>query len=242
MRHRAMDGAVNFAALGALGIMLAARTAFGAVAEAQPTTVPVRQATQKKSDIESIALARQPGEQKAAPAGAGKEDSGVIRVAGALGVVIGCILIVRWAGKKFLGMAPGASASGPVQVLSRTAIAPRQQLMLIQVGKRVVLVANCGTAMNALCEISDADEVAALAGELQQKKRGSATANFLSFFGRAGARFEAEQAAIPSPAIDEGDEEQLPVERLEPELATTKQEMRGLLDRVHKLSRTYRRG
>jgi len=82
--------------------------------------------------------------------------------------------------------------------------------------------------------------VAAIAGELLQRKRGSATATFLSMFGRAGARFEAEQEAIATPQIEKEDEDS-PREPLQPELATTRQEMRGLLDRVHKLSKHYRR-
>jgi flagellar biogenesis protein FliO len=250
IRLGAKDGAVNLAALGALGILLAARTAFGTAAPvqndqpvAQPTTAPAvaRQVGVSKTEIESIELARRGGQQKPSPTSLGNQESGMLRVVGALGVVIGCILVVRWVGRRFLGMAAGGTSSGPVQVLSRTAIAPRQQLMLIQVGRRLVLVANCGTAMNALCEINDADEVAALAGELQQRKRGSATSNFLSFFGRAGAKFEAEQAAITAPVVEEDDEPQLAREPVQPELATTRQEMRGLLDRVHKLSRHYQR-
>jgi flagellar biogenesis protein FliO len=201
----------------------------------QPTTKP---AQVSKADYESIELARRAGQQKASGVTIPNHDSSVMRVAGALGVVLGSIFVVRWVGRKFLGMQAGNNSNGPVQVLSRTSIAPRQQLMLIQVGRRVVLVANCGTAMNALCEISDAEEVAALAGELQQKKRGSASA-FLSMFGRAGAKFEAEQAAIAAPQIS--DDEETPREPVQPELATTRQEMRGLLDRVHKLSQHYRR-
>lgn len=124
-------------------------------------------------------------------------------------------------------------------ILSRTAVSPRQQLMLIQVGRRIVLVANCGVQMNALCEISDADEVAALAGQLQERRRTSATSAFLSIFGKAGAKFEAQQPAI-SPEIS-NDEEQSQDEPLEPELATTRQEMRGLMDRVHQLAQHYRK-
>jgi flagellar biogenesis protein FliO len=250
-----MDGAANFAAWSALGIMLAARSALAAAAAdgritqitfgppAAPTTQQAAVAppkTASKSQYESIELGKRPPQQKSNPTSLITTDSGVIRVVGALGVVLGCIFIVRFAGKKFLGLQSTGAAAGAVQILSRTPVSPRQQLMLIQVGRRIVLVANCGVQMNALCEFTAADEVAALAGELQQKRRTSATSAFLSIFGKAGAKFEAEQHTIATPEIA-SDEEPSPDDPLEPELATTRQEMRGLMDRVHQLAQHYRR-
>jgi flagellar biogenesis protein FliO len=252
-----MDGAANFAALAALCILLAARSALavagvdGRVAQLSfgpPATAPTAQAAVNppaargttKPAYESIQLGQRAQQQRANPTPLISNDSNVLRVVGALGVVLGCIFIVRWAGKKFLGLQATGAAGGPVQVLSRTTVSPRQQLMLIQVGRRIVLVANCGVQMNALCEISDAEEVAALAGELQQRRRTSATSAFLSIFGKAGAKFEAEQQqAIAAPELET--EEEPSREPLVPELATTRQEMRGLLDRVHKLSQHYHR-
>jgi flagellar biogenesis protein FliO len=253
-----MDGAANFAAWGALGILLAAQSALAAAAGADgrvaqlsfgpPATAPTSQAaaiqpvarSTTKPAYESIQLGQRGQQQRATPTPLLSNDSNVLRVVGALGVVLGCIFVVRWAGKKFLGLQAAGATSGPVQVLLRTTVSPRQQLMLIQVGRRIVLVANCGVQMNALCEISDVEEVAALAGELQQKRKTSATSAFLSIFGKAGAIFEDEQQEAAAPAEAENEEEPSR-EPLVPELATTRQEMRGLLDRVHKLSQHYHR-
>jgi len=254
-RASAMDGAANFAAWSALGILLAARSTLAAAGadgrvaqitfgpQSAPTTQQTALAppnTPPKSKYESIELGKHPPQQRGStPTSFISTDSGVFRVVGALGVVIGCIFIVRFAGKKFLGLQTTGSGGGVVQILSRTPISPRQQLMLIQVGRRIVLVANCGAAMNALCEISDADEVAALAGQLQERKRTSATSAFLSIFGKAGAKFEAQQQTMATTEIHS--EEEASQEPLEPELATTRQEMRGLMDRVHQLAQHYRR-
>jgi flagellar biogenesis protein FliO len=251
-----MDGAANFAAWSALGIIIAARSALGATAvdsriaqitfgpQSAPTTQQAAVALPKpqpKSSYESIELSKHPPQQRASgPTQLITTDSGVMRVVGALGVVIGCIFIVRYVGKKFLGLQTTGSGGGVVQILSRTPVSPRQQLMLIQVGRRIVLVANCGVAMNALCEISDADEVAALAGQLQERRRTSTTSAFLSMFGKAGAKMEAQQEPIATPEMNSDDEE-LSNEPVEPELATTKQEMRGLMDRVHQLAQHYRK-
>ena len=254
-RTSAIDGAANFVAWGALGILLAARLALAAAASGDgrvaqitfgPPAAPTTQQTAvtpppaKKSAYESIELGKRPPQPKSSPTSIINTDSSALRVVGALGVVLGCIFIVRLAGKRFLGLQATGGAGGVVQILSRTPVSPRQQLMLIQVGRRIVLVANCGVQMNALCEISDADEVAALAGELQQRRRTSATSAFLSIFGKAGAKFEAQQEPIASPQINE-DEDEPSQDPVEPELATTRQEMRGLMDRVHQLAQHYRR-
>jgi flagellar biogenesis protein FliO len=249
-----MDGAANFAAWSALGVMLAARSVLAAAAGdarvAQitfgPQSAPTTQQTAvtppppKKSNYESIELAKRPPQQKSGPTALVNTDSSALRVVGALGVVLGCIFVVRWAGKKFLGLQTTGGGGGVVQILSRTPVSPRQQLMLIQVGRRIVLVANCGVQMNALCEINDADEVASLAGQLQERRRTSATSAFLSIFGKAGAKFEAQQEPIASPELNEPDNEPSS-DPVEPELATTRQEMRGLMDRVHQLAQHYRR-
>jgi flagellar biogenesis protein FliO len=253
-RFSARDGAANFAACSALGILLAARFALAAgvtQVTVGPQAAPATQQTAvdppsspPKSKYESIEFANRPPQQRGGtPTQLLTSDSGVPRVLGALGVVIGCIFIVRYLGKKILGLQTIGSGGGVVQILSRTPISPRQQLMLIQVGRRIVLVANCGAAMNALCEITDADEVASLAGQLQQRRRTSATSAFLSIFGKAGASFEAqqEQEPIPTPQMAPDEEEVTTEDPVEPELATTRQEMRGLMDRVHQLAQHYRK-
>jgi flagellar biogenesis protein FliO len=247
-----MDGAANFAAWGALGILIAARSALaagdGRVAQITfgPPAAPTTQQTTvtspplKKSAYESIELGKHSPQQKPSVNPLVGTDSGALRIVGALGVVLGCIFIVRWAGKKVLGLQTPGSGGGVVQILSRTSVSPRQQLMLIQVGRRIVLVANCGVQMNALCEISDPDEVASLAGQLQERCKTSATSAFLSIFGKAGATFEAQQQPIATPELNSNEDEPSN-EPLEPELATTRQEMRGLMDRVHQLAQHYRR-
>jgi flagellar biogenesis protein FliO len=244
-----MDGAANFAAWSALAILLAARSVLAAgVAQITvgPQSAPTTQQTAlapptapPKSKYESIEFNKRPSpQQTSTPTPLISSDSGVLRVLGALGVVLGCIFLVRWTGKKILGLQNAGSGGGVVQILCRTPVSPRQQLMLIQIGRKMILVANCGTSMNALCEITDPDEVAALAGQLQERRRTSATSAFLSLFGKAGAKFEAQAEPIAGETTPEEETSQEPVE---PELATTRAEMRGLMDRVHQLAQHYRR-
>ena len=248
-RFSAMDGAANFAAWSTLAILLAAHCALAAgVAQITvgPQSAPTTQQTAiapptspPKSKYESIEFNKRPPQQQAsAPTQLINSDSSVLRVVGALGVVLGCIFIVRYAGKKILGLQTPGASNGVIQVLCRIPISPRQQLMLIQIGRKMILLANCGTSMNAVCEITDPDEVAALAGQLQERRRTSATSAFLSLFGKAGAKFEAQQEPVSDETSIEEESSEQPVE---PELATTRAEMRGLMDRVHQLAQHYRR-
>lgn len=111
------------------------------------------------------------------------------RVIMALGIVIGLILLMRWAGKRFLPGLAGGRAAGVVRVLARAPVSPRQQVLLVQVGRRVLIVADNGTQMNRLSEIDEPDEVAALLGQLTPTSP-APTEEFGEELGKASRSFE----------------------------------------------------
>ena len=113
-----------------------------------------------------------------------------MRVAAALGAVIALILILRWVGQRALANgAVRGGKSAAVRVLSRTILAPKQQVLLLHVGKRIVVVGDSGGRMSPLCEIAEPDEVAALVGASQSVGCESAKAVFGSVFRRAKEPF-----------------------------------------------------
>jgi flagellar protein FliO/FliZ len=118
------------------------------------------------------------------------------RVGLALAIVIGAIFLLRWVARKmFLLPAAGAGrANKGVKVLSRSILAPKQQLLLLQVGKRVLVVGDSAGHMSALCEITEPDEVAALVGEVTQDQPASKR-SFGKLFGQAKEPFDAAAAA-----------------------------------------------
>jgi flagellar biogenesis protein FliO len=146
------------------------------------------------------------------------------RVLYALGIVLGLILILRWLARKLFPNAVGARASDIVRVLSRTPITPRQQVLLVQVGHRVLVVADNGTQMNALSEIKDVDEVASLVGKLNP---------------RSVADTEAFRAALneSQKQYDEPDEHATAEESSVPSLAPAQTEIAGLVDKVRVLAK-----
>ena len=113
------------------------------------------------------------------------------RVALALAMVIGLILAMRWAGKKFFPSAAAPRSNGAMKVLSRLVISPKQQLLMVQVGQRIVVVGDSGGQMGAVTEITDHEEVASLFMQLSEEKSSPSLKRFGSLFHRAEADFEA---------------------------------------------------
>jgi hypothetical protein len=116
-----------------------------------------------------------------------------------------------------------------MQVVARAPIAPRQQLMLVRVGRRLVVVSNSAGQMTPLSEITDADEVAELLGQLKRGKEPGANP-FASIFHRAEADYD------PSP--DAPAEIEAPPEEESP--AAVRAELNGLMEKVRGMARQFR--
>ncbi len=114
------------------------------------------------------------------------------RVGVALAVVVGLMLLLRWGARRMAGpMAGGGRPSGVLEVLGRYPIARGQQLVLLKMAGRVVLLHQSRTAMTSLTEVSDPDEVAALLARVEAVTRAS-----------GGRRFQSLLQAMGRPAAD----------------------------------------
>jgi flagellar biogenesis protein FliO len=143
------------------------------------------------------------------------------KVPAALGAVVVLILALRFMGKKVLPGAGASRGSGAMQLVARTAVGPKHQVMLIQVGRRLVMVGSAGGEMSRLCEITDADEVAEL---LATTKGSSAGASFKAMIGGAGRAYERDEQK------DEADESAG---------NGGSSELAGLMDRVRQMSEKF---
>jgi flagellar biogenesis protein FliO len=161
------------------------------------------------------------------------------RVILALAAVIGLIVVLRFVARLlFPGVAAAGRASRAVRVLSRSPVSPKQQVMLVQVGRRVIVVGDCGAQMNPLAEISDPDEVAALVGQIESDKAPPAKP-FGSLFRRARDTFEApDEKPEDSEDSDDVNEAEAPADL---GLAAAQGEIRGLMERVRGLAQQLKR-
>lgn len=104
------------------------------------------------------------------------------RIFTALGIVLGLIVIVRKGAKYLMGPSAPGRSNKTLQVITRTTLGPRQQLMLIQVGRRLVLAAHTASNISPLCEITDPSEVTELLGSIRAEKPDSITKAFSGLF------------------------------------------------------------
>jgi flagellar biogenesis protein FliO len=149
----------------------------------------------------------------------------------AMGLVVALILTLKWgAGKVAPGMAGGRSGKA-ISILSRLPVGPKQQLMLVRIGRRAVLVGNTGGQMNSLCEITDADELAHLIGQVESEKPTTVVSGaFASLFKKREREFEPEASEM---AFENKSE---PV--ADDQMAqTVRRELLGLTERVRGLSK-----
>ncbi len=118
----------------------------------------------------------------------GGSGSWILDTLTSLGIVIGLILLLRWVWSRLSGQPTATAASaGVVEVLSRTTIAPRNHVLLLRIGHRILIVGDSGSGMNTLATVEDEHEVADLLAAVSASKENSITRNFQQLLGRFGA-------------------------------------------------------
>lgn len=208
----------------------------------QPTTRAVQSALGQAAIRRDVARpeptrASTPGTQPTTP------GFDLPKVAGALALVLGLIFALRWLLKRSMNSAGLPGATNVLQVLTRTPLAPRQQVLLLRVGRRLLVVADCNGQLNSLSELSDPDEVAALVGQLRDEKLGAASGAFGNLLGRWRRATDTEDADaeqfprvapdVPErPADERGDD---------PSVESARTELSSLVERVRLLSNQFKR-
>lgn len=97
------------------------------------------------------------------------------RTFGSLAAVIGLIGLFAWGYRAVTssGFSRRGRRAGVIEIVSRTALSPRQGLVLVRVGPRMVLVGTTHERLSALDVIDDAELCARLAGEELRENRGA---------------------------------------------------------------------
>lgn len=107
-------------------------------------------------------------------------------VGSSLLIVIGLFLGVTWCYRKTLNTSLGGIPKQVVSVLGRTAIAPRQQLILVRFGSKLILVSMNQGETRAISEITDPLEVDQLAGTCECHQPHSLTNSFRNILNQTG--------------------------------------------------------
>lgn len=150
----------------------------------------------------------------------------ITRMFAALLIVIGLILLTRWVLKRFYAGTTHVSGNRAVQVLNRTFLAPKQQILLLQVGRRVVVVGESNGNLSTLAQIDDPDEIAQLIGKLGEERLQRPGA-FGGLFGKAQRKLVEEPSENEHATVETGDEPPSPEQ--------VRSELSGLLEKVKSL-------
>ncbi|UUO07674.1 flagellar biosynthetic protein FliO [Blastopirellula sp. J2-11] len=146
-----------------------------AVALAPPgEAIPLPKRTEKASSPASSMLPSTESKQRTAT------------IVASLMLVVGLFLIFAWAGKKKMPTANSRLPQEVVQVLGRTQLQGRQQLQLVRVGNRLLLLSVTPHGAETLTEISDPLEVESLLVHLRQKGGGNMSASFQDVLQKMG--------------------------------------------------------
>jgi flagellar biogenesis protein FliO len=163
------------------------------------------------------------------------DDSiGTFRVLLSLAAVLGLIVLMYWASRRMLPRgAFGGGGTAAIRVLGRASISAKHRVVLLQVGRRVLVVAEGAGAqpLNTLCEITDPDEAAALIGQIRSEQSAGGK-SFGSLLNSATERFRA--ATADESRTNAMTSEQDP-------LAATQQQLDDLTRRVRGLARHFER-
>jgi flagellar biogenesis protein FliO len=115
---------------------------------------------------------------------------------------------MRWGARWFFPGALVARRSGAIRLLARTPLGPKQQVMLIAVGRRVLVVADNGQQMTRLTEITESEEISGLTADLAQartaqdveKDHDEAEQAFAHELNDAQSRRDQQKVSEPGPA------------------------------------------
>lgn len=221
-----------------------------AVAQTQPSETPVAIVDAPESSYKQQPIRRTNPERRAGLPNTTADDEaaddeqaaevspstgfGTFRVLLSLGIVIAIIVLLKYFGQRFFNPAAvtGRGSSRAVEMLSRTVLGPKQQVMLIRVGKRrVIVVGDSGGQLTSLDQITDSDEIAELTTQIITEKSGPASTAFASLFSKSTEKFEDE--------VTDADERKALLvddEMVDSNVASTQQDLAGLLAKVRKVS------
>jgi flagellar biogenesis protein FliO len=130
------------------------------------------------SDASTMALPPRKTPDLAGRTAGTKPERAVMTTATSLAVVVGLFLLLVWFQRRVSGRNGLRLPGAVVQTLGRVPLNGRQEMQLVQVGNKLLLLAVTATSAETLTEITDPAEIARLNGICQHDQPGSISASF----------------------------------------------------------------
>ena len=142
-----------------------------------------------------------------------------------LGAVLGLILLLRALYARITGRAMSSGQHPAVEVLARVAVAPRNHVLLIRLGQRILVLGDSAQGLTNLATIEDPDEIAGLLKSVVAGRPNSISRGFSQLLGRFNHEYPDDLSAAAG--LDRGKQR----------TGRARDEVSGLLSRVRALSR-----
>jgi flagellar biogenesis protein FliO len=127
------------------------------------------------------------------------------RVVLALSAVVGLIFALRWGSRKILALPSAGNSSHLMRVIARTPLAPKQSVMLLRVGQRLMVVGDSAGNLSSLGQITDPDEVATLLGQAKATSPSMAPTNFGGVLKKLSRKFRGDHSQESEEEIETTD-------------------------------------
>jgi flagellar biosynthetic protein FliO len=134
-----------------------------------------------------------------------------------LAAVLGVIACAALLLKRFMPARRMLGGAGVLEVLARTPVGPKQNVVLVRMGRRMVLLGVTAENVNPLCIVEDPNQVAELLGEAASSRPNSASAEFQRSFLAEAQQF-----------VDSADDDPL---------GEAGGQVRGLLEKVRRMKK-----
>jgi flagellar biogenesis protein FliO len=102
----------------------------------------------------------------------------LMTTAASLAVVLGLFLLLVWVQRRASGPRGSMLPGEVIQTLGRARLNSRQEMHLVRVGNKLLLLAVTANSAETLTEITDPDEISRLNGICRQNQPGSISASF----------------------------------------------------------------
>ena len=149
---------------------------------------------------------------------------GLLDTLTALGVVVVLILLLRSAIAKWSGRPLATPRTQAIEVLARVPVAPRNHVLLLQLGHRVLVVGDSAGGMRTLANIEDPEEISSLLSSVGSSRSNSISEGFSKLVDRFNTDFD------ESTELEGADNSEVVVDQ-------TRDRVSGLVSRMRSLSK-----
>jgi len=143
--------------------------------------------------------------------------------------VLALIILAAFLFRRFALGHRRTGGAGPIEILARSTVSPRQSICLVKLPTRLLLVGVSPNHIASLASIEDPDEIAKIAGLLEKGSQHSVSNMFEGLFHRETNRYDSQEAAPDDQQVYEQDSNQ--------QYYDTKTELSSLLDKVKGLAK-----